>query len=319
MKLIGLNSQILCLPERPWLHEHEPPDHCRTDRRRAALGHHGAAVQAGPALAGAGLAHLRALRRGRRDPPPRRPPPAPGRVPARRAGLRWARLRRLGPAAERRDHPDQRHPCRPADRLGPGDGRGDRGGVAARRGTPGRVGGVRPGAGRRRPGHRRPRRRGEHRRGRAGAGVPAGIGHVHGGADAAAGGPGPGRRDRRAVPRRRAGGAAVRRFHRGPANRLRCRRAGSGHRGAGGRRHAAAVRPVRLRAEPGARRGRGGVLQHRAVRRRRGGRGVLRQPGRAGAARRGRDGARRDRAEQPSAAGRWPRGCPPRGGAGVRA
>ena len=55
---------------------------------------------------------------------------------------------------------------------------------------------------------------------------------------------------------------------------------GPGHRRPGGRRHAGAVRPVRLRAEPGARRGGRGLPQHRAARRRRGGRGVLRQPGR---------------------------------------
>ena len=314
MKLESATSQIMGMPEPLWPHEHEPPDLCRTDRCRAALGYHGAAVQAGPALAAAGLAHLRALRRGRRDPPPRSPPPAPGRVPARRARLRRARLRRLCRPAERRDHPDQRHPRRPADRRGPGDGRGDRGGVAARRGAPGGVGWLRPGAGRRRPGHRRPRRRGELRRGRAGTGVPAGIGCVYGGADAAAGGPGPDRRDRSAVPRRRPGRAAVRGSHRGPAVHARRRRACPGHRRPGGRRHTAAVRPIRLCAEPGARRGGRGVLQHRAVRRRRRGRGVLRQPGRAGAARRGRGGAGRDRAEQPPAAGRRPRD-----GAGVRA
>ena len=95
---------------------------------------------------------------------------------------------------------------------------------------------------------------------------------------------------------------------------------GPGHRRPGGRRHTAAVRPVRLRAEPGARRGGRGVLQHRAVRRRRRGRGVLRQPGRAGAARRGRGGAGRDRAEQPPAAGRRPRrAAAGHGGRAVRA
>ncbi len=292
------------MPEPTWPHEHEPPDRYRAGRCRAALGHHGAAVQAGPALAAAGLAYLRALRRGRRDPPPGSPPPATGRVPACPAGLGRGRLRRLCRAAERRHHPDQRHPCRAADRHGPGAGRDHRGGVAPRRGAPGGLGRLRAVAGRRRPGHRRPWRRGEHRRGRAGAGVPAGIGCVYGGADTAAGGPGPDRRDRRAVPRRRPGRAAVRGSHRGPAVHARRRRARPGHRRPGGRRHAAAVRPVRLRAEPGARRGGRGVLQHRAVRRRRRGRGVLRQPGRAWAARRGRGGPGRDRAEQPPAAGR---------------
>ena len=72
---------------------------------------------------------------------------------------------------ERRDHPDQHHSCRPADRRGPGDGRGHRGGVAARRGAPGGLGGLRAVAGRCRPGRRRPWRRGERRRGRAGARV----------------------------------------------------------------------------------------------------------------------------------------------------
>ena len=79
MKLKGRTNQILCVHERPWRHEQQPPHLYRTDRRRAALGHHGAAVQAGPALAAAGLAHLRALRPGRRNPPAGRPPPAAGR------------------------------------------------------------------------------------------------------------------------------------------------------------------------------------------------------------------------------------------------
>jgi len=51
---------------------------------------------------------------------------------------------------------------------------------------------------------------------------------------------------------------------------------GLGHRGAGGRRHAVAVRPVRLRAEPGSRRGGRGLPQHRAAGRCHRRRGVLR-------------------------------------------
>ena len=125
--------------------------------------------------------------------------------------------------------------------------------------------------------------------------------------------PGPHCRDCRAVPGGRARRAAVRGGHRGHARRPARAGPGGGHCGPGGRRHAAALRPVRLRAEPGARRGRRGVPQHRAVRRRRGGRGVLRRPCPRGAARRWRGRPRGDRAEQPPAAGGRPRG-----GAGVR-
>ena len=216
-------------------------------------------------------------------------------------------------AAERRHHPDQRHPCRAADRHGPGAGRDHRGGVAPRRGAPGGLGRLRAVAGRRRPGRRWPWRRGEHRRGRAGARVAAGVRHIHGGADPPAAWPGPHCRDCRAVPGGRARRAAVRGGHRGHARRPARAGPGGGHRGPGGRRHAAALRPVRLRAEPGARRGRRGVPQHRAVRGCRGGRGVLRQPCPRRAARRGRGRPRGDRAEQPPAAGGRPRG-----GAGVR-
>ena len=313
MRLESTTSQILRMLEPPWRHEREPPDLYRTGRRRAALGHHGAAVQAGPALAAAGLAYLRALRRGRRDPPPGSPPPATGRVPACPAGLGRGRLRRLCRAAERRHHPDQRHPCRAADRHGPGAGRDHRGGVAPRRGAPGGLGRLRAVAGRRRPGRRWPWRRGEHRRGRAGARVAAGVRRIHGGADPLAARPGPHCRDCRAVPGGRARRAAVRGGHRGHARRPARAGPGGGHCGPGGRRHAAALRPVRLRAEPGARRGRRGVPQHRAVRGCRGGRGVLRQPCPRGAARRWRGRPGGDRAEQPPAAG-----SRPLGGAGVR-
>lgn len=308
MNLKRHSNQILCLPERPWPHEREPPDLCRTDRRRAALGHHGAAVQAGPALAATGLAHLRALCPGRRDPPPGSPPPAAGRVPARRAGLRRGRLRRVCPAAERRHHPDQRHPRRTADRHGPGAGRDHRGGLAPGRSAPGGMGGLRAVTGRRRPGRRWPWRRSEHRRGRAGARVAACVGHLHGGADPPAGRPRPHCRHSRAVPGGRAGRAAVRGGHRGHARRPARAGPGGGNRGPGSGRHAAALRPVRLRAEPGGRRGGRDVPQHRAVRRCRGGRGVLRRPCPPRTARRGRGRPRGHRAEQPPDAGRQPRG-----------
>ena len=262
--------------ERLWLHEQQPSHLHRTRRRRAALGHHGAVVQAGPALAPAGLAHRRALRRGRRDPAAGRAPPATGRVPARDTGLRGAGLRRHRRRAERRYHPDQRHPCRPADRHGPGAGRDHRGGVAPRRGAPGRLGGLRAVAGRRRRGHRRQRRGGERRRRRAGARVAAAVGHVHRGPGPAAERPRPDRRDRRSVPGRRPGRAAVRGGHRGRSGHARRGRPGPGYRGAGGRRHSAAVRPVRLRTEPGARRGGRGLPQHRAAGRGGRWRGVLR-------------------------------------------
>ena len=80
----------------------------------------------------------------------------------------------------------------------------------------------------------------------------------------------------------------------------------------------AAVHPVRVRPEPGVRRGRRGVPQPRAAGRRHRGRGGVRGPGRARAGRR-RDGhPGGHRAEQPAAAGRPPHG-PPRGaGCGCR-
>src|SRR5580658_3596896 len=63
-------------------------------------------------------------------------------------------------------------------------------------------------------------------------------------------------------------------------------RPGRGRRRADGVRHAGALHPVRLRAEPGVRRGRRGVPQPRAAGRRHRGRRPLRQPARPGTGRR---------------------------------
>ena len=88
---------------------------------------------------------------------------------ARRRGQRILEMRVLlsgaagyggvGHRAERRDHPDQRHPRGPADRGGAGAGRGHRRGMAPGRGPAGRVAGLRDLAGRGGPGHRGRRRR----------------------------------------------------------------------------------------------------------------------------------------------------------------
>ena len=87
---------------------------------------------------------------------------------------------------------------------------------------------------------------------------------------------------------------------------------GPGRRRAGGRRHAAAVHALRLRAEPGIRRGGRRLLQHRAAGRRGGGHRLVRRPGRAGPGRRRRGHHRGHRPEQPAAAGgRAPPARPP--------
>ena len=77
-------------------------------------------------------------------------------------------------------------------------------------------------------------------------------------------------------------------------------------------RHAAAVHPVRLRAEPGARRGGRGVPEPGAADRRGRGRGAVRRPGRDRAAARRRGDPGRHRAEQRAAAAPGPGG--PHGG-----
>src|SRR6516162_3653090 len=138
----------------------------------------------------------------------------------------------------------------------------------------------------------------------------AGVGLVHGGADPGAARPRPDRGDRGAVPGRCPRGAAVLRGHRGHAHRPRRGGHRPGHRRPGGRRHAAALHPVRLRAEPGVRRGGRGLPEPGAARRRRGGRGRFRRPGRPAAAHRWRGHPRGHRAEQPPAARRRPASRP---------
>ena len=108
------------------------------------------------AVAGSGLAHRRAVRPGRRG-------AAAGRAAAGACGGRWSpgcwrsgrgRVRGVGHRAERRDHPDQRHPRGPADRGGAGAGRDHRRGMAPQRGPAAGLAGLRGLAGRGRPGHR---------------------------------------------------------------------------------------------------------------------------------------------------------------------
>ena len=118
--------------------------------------------------------------------------------------------------------------------------------------------------------------------------------------------PRPDRGDRCAIPRRCPRGAAVLGGHRRRARRSRRPGHGPGHRRAGGRRHFASLHVVRLRAEPGARRGCRGLFQHRAARRRRGRHRLLRQRGRPVAGHRRRCHPRRHRLERPPAARRRP-------------
>jgi hypothetical protein len=263
------------------IHEHQPPSRRRSPHRgRAAVGHHRAAVQAGPAVAGSGLAYRRSLRPCGRG-------AAACRAAARRTsrggeglGLRRGGVRGVGHRAERRDRADERHPRGPADRGGAGAGRGHRGALAPHAGPAAGLAGLRDLAGRRRPGHRGRRRRGRKRtRRRAGAGLAAAVGHFHRGAGPAAARPRPGRGHRRAVPRRGAGRAGLYHGHRRRAGRAGGSRSGAGRSRAGAGGHAGAVHAVRLRAEPGAGRGRRGVPQHRAAGRRRRGDRVLRRPG----------------------------------------
>ena len=227
---------------------------------------------------------------------------------ARRRGQRvwemrgsWARgrgVRGVGHRAERRDHPDQRHPRGPADRGGAGAGRDHRRGMAPQRGPAAGLAGLRGLAGRGRPGHRGRRRgRRERARRRAGAGLAGAVGRVHRGAGPAAARARPGRGHRGPVPRGRAGRGGLHRPHRGRARRPGPPRARAGRGGAGAGRHAGAVHVVRLRAEPGAGRDRRGVPQHRAAGRRDRGDRVLRRPGGPEAAGRGPGRGRRDRAE----------------------
>jgi len=268
------------------MHEHQPPSRRRSPHRgRAAVGHHRAAVQAGPAVAGSGLAHRRALRPGCRGAAAGGAAPGrPGRGAAtpggEGSGLRGGRVRGDGHRAERRDHPDQRHARGAADRGGTGAGRGHRRAVAPGRSPADRVAGLRGLAGRDRPGHRRRRRRGRERaRRRPGAGLAGAVGHVHRGAGAAAARAGPGRGHRGSVPRCRAGCAGLHGGGRGRAGRPGPARPRTGRGRARAGRDAGAVHAVRLRAEPGASPGGRGLPQHRAAGRCHRRRHVLRRPG----------------------------------------
>ena len=238
----------------PWGHARQPPSrHRGTVLRRAALGHHRAAVQGRPGLAAAGLAHLRALRRGRRHPAggrlPRYRPAARGGQPGR-AGRRRTRIRRVSDPAERRRRAHQRQPRGPADWRHPGPGRDHRGALASQRGAPAGLGRLRGVTRGRRHCRGRPVRRREPGRRWPRAGIPAAVGGLHGGPDAAAERTRSGRRDRRAVPGSRAGQPGPRRRHGGRACRASRVRRRPGHCRARGRRHAGALHPLRLRPEP---------------------------------------------------------------------
>ena len=201
------------------------------------------------------LAHLRAFRPGRRHPADSHPLPGASRVLPSGADLGRDRVRRIGRRAERRYRPDQRQPRRPADRCHARPDRGHRGPMAAHRGPAGGLGRFRAFAGWRRPDRRRHRRRRHGRWRRPGTHIAAAVVHVHRGAGPLAARPGSSRGHRGAVPGRRDRHAAGRRAHRRDARGTHRPRPGPGHRRAGGRRHAAAVHAVRLRAEPRVRRG----------------------------------------------------------------
>ena len=237
-------------------------------------------------MAAAGLADLRALRPGRRHPAAGRP--GPGCVPpAPRACWLSGAVGYGGSvaAAERRHHPDQRHPRGAADRRRAGPGRDHRGAVAPDA-WPARWPG--PGSRCRWPALAwSPAAAAGGGARRSGDGLvlaslllsatftvaqvrllrgrdPVAVTAVQflGAALAVL----PFSVAREGLPRRVPGSA-------GP---------GPGHGRPGRGRHAAAVHPVRLRAEPGVRRGGRGVPQHRAAGRRGGGRRPVRRPGRPG-------------------------------------
>ncbi len=199
----------------------------RARRRGPAVGHHRARDQARPGVAAAGLAHRGAVRPGRRRAPGRRPLPGRRRLPPGRARLGRGRVRRVDPGPERRDHPHQREPCRPAHRGHTRAGGDHRRPAAPQRGPSGGLDGLCRVARRRRAGRRRRGRRRDPGRRRAGPGLAGLLGLVHRGPGPAAARPRPGRRDRRAVPR---GGARHpprgRRHRGGPAGRRRRGRRG---------------------------------------------------------------------------------------------
>jgi hypothetical protein len=254
-------------------------------------------------VAVAWVAHGGPFRPGRRGLAGRGPPArAAPRVHSRGAGRGRARLRRFGHAAERRHQPDQRYSRGTADR-GRADARRDhRSGVAPHRGPADGLVRLHRVAWRHRPDHRGQRgRRDDASRGRPGPGVTRRVGHRHRGPGSSADRPRPGRGHRRAVPRRRAWRAAGRCPHRGRTARPAWRRPGAGGRRAGRGRHAAAVHPVRIRAEQGLRRGRRRVPQPRAAGRRHRGRGGVRRPSWRPASSRRRGHRGRHRAEQPAA------------------
>jgi len=239
------------------------------------VGHLRPAFQAGPGVAGAGLAHGHSLRARRPGPPAGRSARQRARrMPSTRAAVRRLRLRRLGRRAERRYHPDQRHPRSSAGRRRARAGRGHRRALAAQRGPPGGLAGVRRVPGRCGPDHGRPRRECLAHRRRPGARLPAAVGHVHGGAGEAAARPRPDRGHGRPVSGRRPGRGALRR--RGGNAGFAARRCSAGHPGPDGRGDVAALHPLRLRPEPGATRDRRGLRQPRTARGSRSGGRVLR-------------------------------------------
>jgi hypothetical protein len=236
---------------------HELRSSCRgrPGGRRTALGNDRARHQARGGVAAACLADRDPVRPGRRDPAGGPPFPAARRVQPGHPGVGCRGVRRHDPGPERGRHADERHARGAARRRHASPGRDHRGGAAAQRGAPGRLGGLRRVAGRCRPrGRGRTRRRRDDERRWPDRRVAAALVVLHGGADSAAGGSRPGRGDGAAVPGRDGGRAACRDRDRGPADGRRGGARPARHRRPRAGRHARAVHAVRLR--PGSRLGR---------------------------------------------------------------
>ncbi len=187
------------------------------------MGHYSAAFQAGPWVAAARLAHLRALRHGGTRPGRGRTLPGARRIHPGRARLGRDRVRRLSSATERRYRPNQCQPRGAADRRRTCAGCDYCGPLAPQRGAPGRLGGIRGLARRCRPCRWREGRRRNYRRRWPGACVAAAADHIHRGAGPPAARPRPGRGDRRTVPGggpRRASRRCGRRRHAGRPSSL---------------------------------------------------------------------------------------------------
>lgn len=239
-------------------------------------------------MAASCLADVRAFRRGLRHLAGPQPAGLAGRAASCRARVGSDRLRRLGTAAERRHHEDERQPRRAADRCRARAGRAHVRAVAPRRRPAAGLGRIRGVARWCRTGHSRA----HGRSGRGGAGrrhgprVCSAVRGADGRAAQAAARPRPGGRHGRPVPRRDRGRAAGRRVFWPADNRSGQHARGPRDAGARRGRDAGAVHALRLRAEGRGRRGRRRVREHRAGGRRRRRRGGLRRPRRARTGRR---------------------------------